>query len=1542
MKCLNLSSPLVRETLPIVKSEPLLAKILDGLGENPSVQEVLDSYADMYEKSPEASKAINQKIMNFLDKLGVNVRAVDTLRDAEGKPLTGIAKADLLNKVVDVVHGKADVSTLPEEAAHFFVEMLDDSNPLLQEMMGKITSYSLYGETVQEYKTNPLYRLPGGGINFPKIKKEAIGKLIGKYIVTGSLEEETAERMNFFTKWWDKLWSFITGKFFNLDSNPFQEAAARIIEGDTTGLSEENITDSEFLQISNPVDRLKDDQQKIRLDNSVDPITKQKRHVYYYGDKKVKGSVTTTKVDAYYKKKFPVDYRSESKKELDLLKAEYGDMIHSTIEEIMFTYVDPQTNKLRGEPVASRSKYAGTVFYNTLDSYVRELISLYPGATFMTEVKIYDPTQDIAGSIDLLIVDNKGTAHIYDWKSQEISKDKDELSPVKQTAYRIQLQEYKDILKKVYGLETFGKIRAIPIKTNFDYTKTSPTERVLNGLNSLEIGTVNPEANDPTKDYLLPVTLKEEDNDDANLAQMIDKLNDLLARFEKKEVKASERLQNEEKLGRYRKAIRDLQLKKDIRRFIQLGSSEVARYQKLIKNNELTIKDAMESLDILKVFTGTTFFFKNYMSELRKAQNEAPEQWMKDQYQNIINSYNSLNSNADIAVKEMEIAIEQLGKQLAYSESGITDLMTAEKKIGTLSQLFNSISQFSNRTFRVVYRLISDAQGKRDATYRTFMGKMEKVKAGYEAWAQSKGLSGEKMFDILLDFDEKGQWTGNLLRRVSKEYGIQKKKALASGDFAWLEANTEFDKQAYEKQLKSYTEYVMNQTYDQDPDVNNAERERAVNNWILRHNVNAQINGEVNQVAWLNPRNRFLKPKDQWVTNEWKRLHSPENKAALDFYNLIQELMRKSEHLGMLDEYSPEFVPSIYKSKLDQVVFGGSVFNTSGFMESLQVDVGDNYTPEVDPITGQIINRIPVHFKKDIGEEREDGTVDYSKKSRDLFKVFSIWAGQTASYEAMSEIEEEVNLMVHIERNKKTLVTDNFGRVKEEGGKAKEAKGNERNAELLEGLSNFYLYNRLSGQMSDVKFTVNGKEYSGNKALRWFINFFSLKTLALNPISGTAQFVGGTGNALFTAAKKNIFTTRDWVTSTYQITKRDPKTLALLYAADVLLEDRKQQMNEKMSVSKVVQFNTLDKLYIIQRVSDKAVQYPVAIATMINHMVEADGSIVDITKKVKKEFNYDTTYYSLSESERKTMREKIDARVKELKEKNSIYATAKIEKDTIVIPGVDLNGETWNRFRNKIKQVNKTILGNSTRDDINFIRTNQLGMAVMQFRSWMPQMVKERFGKLSYNQDLEMYTMGKTRLFFSELFKHPMAIAQSLIKSSGTNIIEAAKATYILERASAIEEGREFNISEAEFIDMYIGNIRSQLRELAMIIGIVALVFTTAPGGDDEEDEATGLRAYFHRALTKYQAEFMFYYDPSQFTSLVNAPFPVIGLANDFFSFSKNTVEQFFGYTTGDEEIQEDAKPMKYASRMLPILKEAILMRAIFDEDFKREWDIRL
>jgi hypothetical protein len=1508
-----------------------------------------------FQKEPQSTKKadeeINTLVKNFLAKLGISVNSVNEIRDAQGNVISAIAKADMLNKIIDIIEGRANITTLPEEAAHFFVEMLDENNPLLKEMMSKITSYQIYKETLELYRNDPQYRNKDGSLNINKLKKEAIGKLIAQHIVSQSTTNESDSKMKDFTSWWSKLWNFIKNIFKKSQTDAFQISAKKILKADVSDLSQENIQEQgEYYQLSG-AEKIDQDQIDITLDNSIDPKTGQKRHIYTKDGKDIKYSVTSKYVDAWLKRKFPNDNRTETQKKIDLLKADYGDIIHEIMQDIIDVYVDPKTHIVRNIPAASKSKYEGTEPYNIFDKFVKDLIVSYnePGAKFMREVKIYDPLKDVAGSIDLLIISADGTAHIYDWKSQEIGKDQTELKPYKEIMYRIQLQEYKKILQTHYDIKNFGLVRAIPIKVIYNYNGKGDN-RTIDGVNKVEIGNFDTSLIPDNKNYLLPVTLRDEKSEDIDLSEYIKKLNSVMDILENKKYKTDEeRKRKKIELAKYKNAVRDLQLRGDIRKFIELGNFEINKYKKLIKDKKLTEKDALESLEILSVFTNTTRVFNTYMNQLKAFKKESKDKNVIETIDEIINDYNQMNSTADVVLSDMQQAIKNMAIEFAKEKTGITNLLEGETVIGQMSGLFSSLSTIDKKSFRVFSRILSDAQIKRDNQFNKDYEDLVSLRKEYLDWAKSKGLSDKDIFKPLLDYDTNGKWNGRFLKKYNSEFYKLMNEAIQSEDVNWLINNTEFDNEKFEKASKNQKEFYKSIVYDSKNEANNEKlQKQAYENWIENHDVN--LGGlNKNKKAYLNMDNyngkkvlnSYLKPKDTWKTDKWKELEK--SPIAYKTYLYFQDLIKRSNKAGVLDEYTPGFIPNVHRNKIEQFIFGGDMFSKKGIFEKLEVENGEAaFSPQINPITGEVEHTIPTHFIRDIGVEKEDGSMDYSEKSMDLFRVFGVWSAQLANYESISEIEDKSRLLLFVEKNKSHIETDKFGNPVFESGIKKEIAGNETNSKLLSEFINYYLYNMQSGKMEDKKIKIGDKEYSGVKSLGWLTKYFSLKTLALNPLSGTANFVGGTGNAFFQASKGILFNTSDWTSSIYDLTKRDKLAFGLLGVADVLLTDQKDSKINKLSVSSVIGANTIDKAYVMMHTSDKAVQYPVAIALMKNNMVDENGKIVDIQKYVKAKYNYNESFFSLPESEQTIIRKKIEDEVAILKETKSIYKTAEIKNDKIEIPGIDLQGEQWGRFRLKIKKVSKSILGNSTRDDINNIRTGMLGSMAMQFRSWMPQMVQERFGKLKYDQDLEIHTMGKFNLFFQEMFtKRAPALLSGIISASGTNMIEAAKQKYLLLKAEAIEKGEEFTITQGEFVDMYIGNIRSMYKEFLMILGIGALMFTVLHGGDDDDDENKGWRAYAGRAFRKYYDEFAFFYIPSSWSNLVNSPIPAVGLADDFLRFSGALTKQGYGFVTNDDDIMDGAKPAKYLAKMFPIFKEGIQMRAIFDEDFRKDWGIR-
>jgi len=230
----------------------------------------------------------------------------------------------------------------------------------------------------------------------------------------------------------------------------------------------------------------------------------------------------------------------------------------------------------------------------------------------------------------------------------------------------------------------------------------------------------------------------------------------------------------------------------------------------------------------------------------------------------------------------------------------------------------------------------------------------------------------------------------------------------------------------------------------------------------------------------------------------------------------------------------------------------------------------------------------------------------------------------------------------------------------------------------------------------------------------------------------------------------------------------------------------------------------------------------------------------------------------------------------------------------------------------------------------------------MQFRNWIPEMVEERIGGLQYDDELQSWTYGKFNVFFSKIFlKNIPTLLKGIIAGFGDDVIKMAKEKFEDLKRDALEKGQDFTISEAEFIDMYKGNLRSMMLEL-MVLTSFAVAVMSIVSGDDEDRKNKGMKLYLARALKKYYNEFAFYYLPTEFTKLIKSPVPAIGLAEDMFRFIGAMSKESYGQLTGDEDLIKSAKPLKYFNRMVPVAKEGMLLMATYDDDFRKDWDIKL
>ena len=162
------------------------AEFMDYMRNNPQefqpeAQET--SYQLTGTESSKASPETIKVVKEWLDRIGFNVKGLDNIYDKDGNVVEANAAVDMLSKVISVVNGKEDVA-LPEEAMHVVTRILKEQSPgIYKEMMNKISTYHILTDVIRDYKDNKEYQLEDGKPNIPKLKEEAIGKVLAEYVI---------------------------------------------------------------------------------------------------------------------------------------------------------------------------------------------------------------------------------------------------------------------------------------------------------------------------------------------------------------------------------------------------------------------------------------------------------------------------------------------------------------------------------------------------------------------------------------------------------------------------------------------------------------------------------------------------------------------------------------------------------------------------------------------------------------------------------------------------------------------------------------------------------------------------------------------------------------------------------------------------------------------------------------------------------------------------------------------------------------------------------------------------------------------------------------------------------------------------------------------------------------------------------------------------------------------------------------------------------------------------------------------------------------
>ena len=482
--------------------------------------------------NPRLATPVKEAVLNNMDQMieqwlmenfGIPVLKYDNLKAKLGIDAVGVA--DMLNRVVRVDNDR-DRFTLPEEAGHFFVEMME--NAPMERLLNLVVKTKTYQEVQEDYKH--IY-------NNPKdFAKEAAGKILGKYIVGEYTGQTVAEDygtglLATLAKVWDAIKRFFGGKRNDISSlnkelsEILGPAADSIISGvnpgglsiDNIGVNKfyalnksnleyrnakgEKITPSDLLKraaqaASSKVPYLRRFTEKDKMDKLIDEasniIAPTEISPYYEMDGVKMNRVSqlmeifqdpfrqqeiATKIAAKNaNNNNPFNTPDKVQDLWDFLRDDMGTGLHTLVQGII-QKADMEVI-LDGLPQGNKEAFRNAI--PSLREWVRSREAA--GSTLYSEVIVGDKEDLIAGSVDVIEVTSNGQKILHDFKTKTRGKFGDimkKLPPFKGALsgiqnnlfnkYRIQLSLYKHIIEQK-GIKV-DKINIVPIEADVSMTE---------------------------------------------------------------------------------------------------------------------------------------------------------------------------------------------------------------------------------------------------------------------------------------------------------------------------------------------------------------------------------------------------------------------------------------------------------------------------------------------------------------------------------------------------------------------------------------------------------------------------------------------------------------------------------------------------------------------------------------------------------------------------------------------------------------------------------------------------------------------------------------------------------------------------------------------------------------------------------------------------------------------------------------------------------------------------------------------------------------
>lgn len=1521
----------------------------------PGAQRTLFQSQEM--SASRANDATVDIIKNAAQKMGIDIQDLHTYAkanpDIDVKDVNGLA--DLIKGVIAIAQGMESQS-ITEEYVHIATAILEQTNPkLITELISKIDRFKIYKITLDAYKGNKTYQLSNGKPDIRKIKKEAVDKLISELLIGQSegstefpelMEEETR---NLVQRFWDMILDALRGVYRKTDIDIFNNAASKVKSGEVGGTVEDVNNPGVFFQIKNNelVDTFynsiidKDSRLQLNNDNADD------RH-YTFDGNRVARSVT---------EKIKANVRMDKRQGLDAFidnqKKEWGSEGHRYVEQYITTNLIDKDGYKRPEYLtnAITSKLDIKVS-DKLDAFAKELIGSYKeGTRFIIERKVVNEKVKglLASTVDFMAIEpivkadgvtNDVRVDILDWKFSAINKENnDDIPWYKQKEWKEQMGEYTKILYN-YGLkrEQVRKTRMIPFIANYNYVVNNTPKSGL-VLKSIEVGKVN--SLEETILYLLPVALNTESTENEKVDQLLTALRTQWDKLYSKVVPELDKAAKNIQLNQLGKAIRNLHLRLDFEPLVNVGDTFLKNAKTFINSfsgidySTLTQDDVRKRLTDLMQYKISAEKFASldgvYLSHVDRA-TMSPEDKIT------LFRLEHISSVTERMIKQIDQLQREYAVELGVMEGVTTNItkdtvLNAEKQIDMLSSSFLEGSKLSSRIIKLASNLILNARNLVNIEYGKKMDQYKDILLPLE---QEASRQGKKAFDFIGTMSETGL---HLVKKIDRAFWdeITEAKAVKNKQFFLDNINKEeYNKMANEAIEKGELA-ISNTEFSSDEEKNDKRKQYEVKRLrdtfdITRETFNGYDSRQFSYVF-----NRTMIEEGHY-SKEYEQMRK--TPTALKVWEFFTEINARAKEMGYLEKEGSSFFPLIEASVVEKVSqtdnIAGQIKDFFKDLYTIKVNENQNFAKS-DPETGEVKKVVPRFFT------RTDKQVN--QLSTNLSKVGAIWIKSVMDYETSKQLEFTLLTLHSVEKGKGSLIMQN-GEVVFEGGIPKVNEKVNKNADLLETIIEDDLYGlteslnslgntTLGNVVGKFKTDKEGSEattVSIKKGMKNADVLVRSLAIGLKPLIGAANYFGYNFQAFINGG--TMYTYSEFSKNNIKISgAMSTEEKALLHLILPLNEDlrmeKRRELAKKQSVKDWISTWTFtDVMMSNNSYPERKLQFANAMSMNENSMVK-DGKIVGIRQYISKQdriAKYEKDIngnFIMSETERKDLEKTFEKRVKELKETSSLLKIVNIEENEISIPGVDI--KELAKYRTKIVEYGRNLNGMMNVDNKAGYTRDTIFNSFMMFKGWIPKQVSIRTLDIQKNLELDEWEYGRARAFaktFIQIAHGNIGKMRHIINGTDEGIKMLDEALDIKRQEYFRKTGQILEITNEEFYDLMRTQINNQMKELGLLLGLLALVLSTKAMQPPEDDTALEKNRYkwWAKLVNKIVDEVAFYYNPLSADSITRGSIiPSLGLLSKVERLFMDLGKETTGYIINDEEMIKKAHPVKYFLNLIPV-----------------------